>query len=73
MRKLNTNKTEDFFIFSGAKLTRVQANRLGLSIIMGFLGIFLKIFVDVPVMLGYFLIFFFFFFGYFYLGRKIFK
>jgi hypothetical protein len=68
------NKNGYIVLFQGAKLTRVEANRVGLSIFFGLAGVILSVFIleTKTKSIDYLVIIFFVIFGYL-LSRRIFK
>ena len=73
---MTKNKDDDYIVdFKGAKLNKKEANRVGLGIIFGFVGIILGFIVLGPERkcLILFAAFFLSLFGYIFLGKKCFK
>ena len=77
MKGGKNKKTKDDYIvlFQGIKLSKQQANKVGLAIIMGIIGLLVSSFlIDVRNrVIELILIFCFVLFGYFWLGNKLFK
>lgn len=71
---INGDKDDYLVLFRGVKLTKVEANRVGLSSIFGFAGVLLSVFIIKTGnrSIDYLVIISFVIFGYF-LGNKIFK
>ena len=69
------NNNDYYIIFMGAKINRLQANRGGLGILFGIIGVVLTFFLPFREyrFINYVIIFFFAVFGYFVLGPRIFK
>jgi hypothetical protein len=71
-----TKKNNDYYVgFKGAKLNKLAANRAGIGILFGIIGIILTVFLPFKEhkFLNYAIIFVFAVVGYFVVGPKIFK
>ena len=68
-------KNDDYIIFMGAKLTKLQANRSGIGILCGIIGILLSLILPFNEykFINYMIILLFVMVGYFIIGPKIFK
>jgi hypothetical protein len=69
-------KDNDYYVnFRGAKLNRLQANRAGVGIFFGIIGIVLTIFLPFKEqkIINFVIILIFALFGYFIVGPKVFK
>lgn len=72
----NKNGKEDYYSdFRGVRLNKVEANRVGVGIISGFLGVLLITFLpfEKDSFINYIILFFFVLIGYFIIAPKIFK
>jgi cell division protein FtsW (lipid II flippase) len=70
------NNNDDYVVdFKGAKLNKREANRVGLSIIFGFIGILITFFLpyELNSKVNYLTILMFIFIGYFVVAPKVFK
>ena len=69
------NNNDYYIIFMGAKINRLQANRGGVGILFGIIGIVLTFFLPFREdrFLNYVIILAFALFGYFVVGPRIFK
>ena len=69
-------KNNDYLVlFKGAKLSKREANKVGVGIIFGIIGIFVSIFIT-PMknkIVDYAIIFIFIILGYYWVGNKLFK
>ena len=69
-------KNDDYLVlFKGAKLSKREANKVGVGIIFGIIGIFVSIFIA-PMeskIVDYGIIFIFIIIGYYWVGNKLFK
>ena len=69
-------KNNDYLVlFKGAKLSKREANKVGVGIIFGIIGIFVSIFIT-PMeskIVDYAIIFIFIIIGYYWVGNKLFK
>ncbi len=72
---MKKNKDEYYVDFKGARLTKLEANRIGVGIVFGIIGIVLLFFIPVKEkgILSYVLIVSFVFVGYFLVAPRIFK
>jgi len=66
---------DDYFFFRGARLNKKQATRVGISSVLGFIGIILTYLLPIKEksIISYFIITVFVLVGYFLIGNKIIK
>jgi len=72
----NKNDKDDYYSdFRGIRLNKVEANRVGVGIISGFVGVLLISILpfEKDNIINYIILFFFVLFGYFIIAPKIFK
>lgn len=76
MNKKENKKEKDNYVvlFKGAKLSKREANKVGLGVVFGVIGIFVSIVAGVKNnLIAFILILIFAAVGYFIIGNKIFK
>ena len=75
MRKKQDDKKDYYVYFGGAKINRKEANRVGIGILFGVLGIILVTLLSINQrsLMSYIIIGISMFVGYFIVGSKLFK